>query len=235
MLRLECRILTVVLAAHVASGCKSDGAETTTTSMREMSQPRPEPASAGAAGSDVPAPAEPGSVPSDSRFAPLLNQTCEFRKLTDTCGNCLWSHCCESLTEFRSNPDASDFGTCLSDCRDNPPAERSCAEHCDELFPNGTATYAEAFACEKQFCGDATTCSEKPASECEACLRTRCTEEMLALDATRDGLLFENCVADCDDWDGPCYNECGDRYAGLMDAYVAWGNCQSINCPICNP
>lgn len=143
------------------------------------------------------------------------------------CSSCDKQNCCNELIDLNTSVDAALLDQCAQGCAQDDTA---CVQDCIDMYPDGADLFDGIFVCESDSCGSECYCAAGDAdSECVACEKANCCDEVIALNAAGTQDAFDAAVADLNDCGpfGGCQTECICGAADTDDACLA---CAKTNC-----
>jgi hypothetical protein len=151
--------------------------------------------------------------------APLpypLNQVCPpDREDGGVCATCVHEHCCASRARLLGTDAGYELGGCVeSDASTGTPVacDLACLTACFDQAPGEVQPFFEHFACRRHHCASA--CDDPPGAPvtpCHACQQSKCLEDRLACNLSRDCFLVGTCIDECGNG-ASCVAACADRY-----------------------
>ena len=107
----------------------------------------------------------------------------------------------------------------------------SCDEWCGAMANPSLDKWAQLIACVDILCKGPSQCGGN--DTCTTCVDQYCEAEDLALSATPDGYLFDECLEQCATTDTACQTACQNAYPSVQAAFSSLGTCTEQHCPSC--
>ena len=174
----------------------------------------------------------------------VLHETCApDLDAANGCAKCIREQCCDVRLACLNDPQCLDLLNCWSDCRSGLPDEGgasaqppdggvySCDQWCNAKGNPSLRLWAQYLTCGEILCQEASQCG--PGDACLACGNQNCATELLALNGTPDGYLFDDCIAQCATTDTTCQMQCQSTYPSVTSAFSAYVTCITQHCPGC--
>ncbi len=175
----------------------------------------------------------------------ILHESCApDMDAANACSKCIHEECCDTRLACLNDPSCLGFLNCILDCEDHeaddaapsgsPPdgGPYACDLWCGAASNPSLDKYAALQTCSQILCTTASTCGG--ADACLTCQYQYCASEVVAVSASADGYLFDDCIAQCPSTDTTCLAQCQTDYPSVQSASQSWIACLQQHCPTCN-
>jgi hypothetical protein len=161
----------------------------------------------------------------------------------NSCAKCEHDQCCDVRLACLNDANCLALLNCEYDCEDGVPDDAgpntqppdgglySCDEWCGAKSNPSLDKWAQAIACVQTLCQGPSNCGNGDA--CTMCVDQYCEAEDIAVSATPDGYLFDDCIGQCPTTDTTCQSACQTAYPSIQTAVSALLSCTQQHCPNC--
>jgi hypothetical protein len=174
----------------------------------------------------------------------LLNENCmPDLDAANGCSKCIHEQCCQARMACLNDSNCLALLNCENDCLSGLPDEAgatamppdggyySCDLWCNAPTNPGLDKWAQTLTCGELLCESPSQCGS--GNLCLTCLSQHCAAEDVALNATPDGYLYDDCVGQCVSTDTACVAGCQNKYPSVSAAVSSFLTCVQQNCPGC--
>jgi hypothetical protein len=159
------------------------------------------------------------------------------------CAQCLREQCCQARLGCLNDTNCAALANCESDCNAGLPDDAgatatppdgggyACDLWCNAQSNPSLAKWAQLITCGTDLCQGASQCGG--GDTCTMCLVQHCASEDVALSATADGYLYNECIGACPTTSMTCQAMCLSQYPGVASALTPFDTCIQQFCSVC--